>query len=101
MSNSQFGNRIRMLREKQNLYLRHVAVLLKMDTAQLSKIENGQRLLNRKHIPALARILNANADELMTLWLADQIYAVVKDDKLAKKALGIAEVQLKNKKERL
>jgi transcriptional regulator with XRE-family HTH domain len=95
MSNSQFGNRIRMLREKQNLYLRHVAVLLKMDTAQLSKIENGQRLLNRKYIPALARILKANADELMTLWLADQIYAVVKNEKLANEAIHLTEEKIK------
>ena len=40
---SQFGERIRALREKQNLYLRQVAPLLEMDTAQLSKIEKGLR----------------------------------------------------------
>ncbi len=38
---SQFGERVRTLREKQNLYLRQVAPLLEMDTAQLSKIEKG------------------------------------------------------------
>jgi transcriptional regulator with XRE-family HTH domain len=43
---SQFGERVRSLREKQNLYLRQVAPLLEMDTAQLSKIEKGLRQLN-------------------------------------------------------
>jgi hypothetical protein len=37
----------------------------------------------------------------MTLWLADQIYAVVKDEKLANEAMDIAEGQLKNKNKRL
>jgi transcriptional regulator with XRE-family HTH domain len=97
MGSSQLGERIKMLRERQNLFLRHVATALKMDTAQLSKIENGQRVLNRKHIPALARILKANADELMTLWLADQIYEVVNvgDFAQAKEALNIVSNNLK------
>lgn len=38
---SQFGERIRTLRESHNLYLRQVAPQLDMDTAQLSKIEKG------------------------------------------------------------
>jgi transcriptional regulator with XRE-family HTH domain len=41
--NSHFGERIRALRLEQNLYLRQVAPLLQMDTAQLRKIEKGLR----------------------------------------------------------
>jgi transcriptional regulator with XRE-family HTH domain len=99
--NSQFGKMIRILREKQNLYLQQVAPFLKMYKAQLSKIEKGLRQLKREQIPIIAEILKASSDELLALWLADQIYAVVKNEKLANKALGIAEGQLKNKKERL
>lgn len=96
MSGSQLGERIKMLRERQNLYLRHVATSLKMDTAQLSKIENGQRVLNRKHIPVIARLLKANADELMTLWLADQIYEVVRGQKNASDAIQIVKKKIIN-----
>jgi transcriptional regulator with XRE-family HTH domain len=64
MSSSQLRERIKMLRERQNLYLRHVATSLKMDTALLSKIETGEPLFNRKHIPAPARILKVNDDEV-------------------------------------
>ena len=92
--NSQFGEKIRTLREKQHLYLRQVAPLLEMDTAQLSKIEKGLRQLKREQIPIIADILKAGSDELMTLWLADQIYAVVKDEKLANKALQVAEKKI-------
>jgi len=98
MSGSQLGERIKMLRESQNLYLRHVATALKMDTAQLSKIENGQRVLNRKHIPALARLLKANGDELMTLWLADQIYEVVRGEKNASEAIQLIKCKFNGNK---
>ena len=88
---SQFGWKIRTLREQQNLYLRQVASVLEIDIAQLSKIENGFRQLKREQIPLIAGILNANADELLTLWLADQIYAVLKDEKFAKDAIHVTE----------
>ena len=91
---SQFGEKIRILREQQHLYLRQVAPLLEMDTAQLSKIEKGLRQLKREQIPVIADILKASSDELMTLWLADQIYAVVKDEKLANEAMQAAEQKL-------
>ena len=99
--NSQFGQRIRELREKQNLYLRQVAPLLEMDTAQLSKIEKGLRQLKREQIPIIAEILKVGNDELMTLWLADQIYAVVKNEKLALQALTVTEDEVKKQNKKL
>jgi transcriptional regulator with XRE-family HTH domain len=98
--NSQFGEQIRTLREKQHLYLRQVAPLLEMDTAQLSKIEKGLRQVKREQISILAEILKASSDELMTLWLADQIYEVVKDEKMANQAMQVAEkkINLKQRK---
>ena len=45
----------------------------------------------REKIPAFAGILKGNNDELITLWLAYQIYAVVKDEELANEAMEIAE----------
>jgi len=95
---SQLGEKIRTLREQQYLYLRQVAPLLEMDTAQLSKIEKGFRQLKREQIPTIARILKANEEELLTLWLADQIYAVVKDEKLANEAIQVTEKKIRFKK---
>jgi transcriptional regulator with XRE-family HTH domain len=95
---TQFGEKVRELREQQHLYLRQVAPLLEMDTAQLSKIEKGSRQLKREQIPLLAGILKANADELLVLWLADQLYDVVKDEDVALKAMEAAEEVIMNKK---
>jgi len=88
---SQFGNRIRNLREEQNLLLRQVASLLEMDTAQLSKIERGERQAKKETVLKIASILKVEEKELKTLWLADQIYDVVKDDENALQAMMVAE----------
>jgi transcriptional regulator with XRE-family HTH domain len=95
---SQFGNRVRALREKQKLYLRQVAPLLEMDTALLSKIEKGQRHLKKEQIPLLAEILKADKDELITLWLADQVFDVIKDENMADEALKSVSRKIKKKK---
>ena len=84
---SQFGAKIRALREKQNLFLRQVASMLEMDTAQLSKIEKGTRQLKREQISVIAEILKSDKEELLTLWLADQVMDVLKDEPLADEAL--------------
>src|ERR1044072_3077456 len=94
---SQFGEKIRNLREMQNLYLRQVGLLLELDTAQLSKIEKGLRQLKREQIPILADILKTDRDELLTLWVADQIIYVTKDEDVALKAMQVAEKEIKKK----
>jgi transcriptional regulator with XRE-family HTH domain len=95
---NQFGDKIRTLREKQHLYLRQVAPVLEMDTAQLSKIEKGLRQLKKDQIPVLAEILKADKSELETLWLADQLLELVKDDPNADKALKEVSKNIKKKK---
>jgi len=95
---SRFGERIRTLRESQNLYLRQVAPLLEMDTAQLSKIEKGVRQLKKEQIPILANILKAEKNELETLWLADQLMQLLKDEPTADEALKTVTKNIKNRK---
>jgi transcriptional regulator with XRE-family HTH domain len=92
---NQFGERVKQLRVQNNLLQRQVASILEIDTPMLSKIEKGLRKLKREQIPVLAKILKANAAELQTLWLADQIYAVVKNEKFANEAMQVAEQKLK------
>ncbi|MFN8261900.1 MAG: helix-turn-helix transcriptional regulator [Chitinophagales bacterium] len=92
---TQFGERIRELRTKQNLLLRQLASQLDVDTSIISKVERGDRQLKKEQIPLLAQILKADVEELQTLWLADQIFAVIKDEKLALKAMHIAEEEVK------
>lgn len=84
---NQFGIKIRNLRLQQNKLLRHVASEMDVDTSIMSKIERGDRILKKEQIPIIASILKADIEELQTLWLADQIYDVIKDEKQATEAL--------------
>ena len=85
---NQFGEKIRELREKKELYLRQVAYALDMDTAQLSKIEKGLRKFKRRQIKLLAKILSVDPDYLMVLWLSDQLFDIVRDEEVALKAMN-------------
>ena len=79
--------------------MRQVAPLLDMDTAQLSKIEKGKRQLKREQLSLIADILKVSYDELLTIWLADQIYTIVKDEDLASQAMKAAQQIMNQKKD--
>lgn len=95
---TQFGDRIRELRVKKQLLLRQVAAELEVDTSIISKIERGERPIKKEQITILAQILKADKDELLTLWLADQLYDVIKDEKLGNEAMIVAEKKMNLKK---
>lgn len=95
---TQFGERIRILRIKQNMLLRQLASKLDVDASIISKIERGNRQLKKEQIPLLAEILKANKEELQTLWLADQMYNVVQGEPLADEAVKTLTKKLKKAK---
>jgi transcriptional regulator with XRE-family HTH domain len=92
-----FGDHIKNLREKNRLLQREVSSRLNIDTPMLSKIERGERKAKKEYIPVLAELLNANKKELLTIWLADQVYEVVKDESVALDALKLAEDEIRSK----
>jgi len=95
---TQFGVRIRELRTKQNMLLRQLASKLDVDTSIISKIERGDRQLKKEQIPLLAEILSAEKEELLTLWLADQLYNVIEGEPMADEALKSVTKKLKKEK---
>jgi len=84
---STFGTTIRQRREEKSLLLRQVAAQMDMDTALLSKIERGERTARRLHVEALADILELDAKELLTQWLADRVYQLIEDEDIGMNAL--------------
>ncbi len=70
-----------------HLLLRQLATKLDVDTSIISKVERGDRQLKKEQIPLLAEILQADKVELETLWLADQVLDLVKDQPNADEAL--------------
>jgi len=93
---NNLGQRIRNLREKQNLLLRQVAAHIEVDTALISKIERGERQASRKQVIDIAKYLNANEEEMLTLWLADKIEStIVEEPTIAYNAIKIATQKIK------
>jgi transcriptional regulator with XRE-family HTH domain len=89
-----FGNRIRELRESRELLQRQLAASLEIDTPMFSKIERGERKAKKKQVILLAELLQADVQELLTLWLAEQVYDLVKDEDVASDALKVAEADI-------
>lgn len=87
-----FGPKIKALRLEQGLKQRQLAELLETDKPMYSKMELGARRVRRDMVPKLAELYQVSEKELMTLWLADGVYATLKweEEALRLKAIDLA-----------
>ncbi len=95
---NQFGQRIKGLRRSQRMLQRQLASQIDVDSPMVSKLERGERKAKRSQVYLLAKALGGDADELLTLWLADQVVEMVKDEENGLKAMLVAEEQIKYSK---
>jgi len=68
---------------------RQLAAALEIDTATYCKIERGERRAKREQVYLLADLFETDKNALLNLWLAEQIYSVVKDEENAEIVLDI------------
>lgn len=85
------GETLRKLREEKQLPLRIVASYLDIDQAILSKVERGQRKLNREQVVKLAQYFQVKQETLLVSWLSDKLVYELEDEDLALEALQMAE----------
>jgi transcriptional regulator with XRE-family HTH domain len=91
-----FNERIKQLREDRQIPQRKLAAALDIDTASYCKIERGERRARKEYIPIISELLQGDREELLALWLADQVIAVVADEtNIAYKVLDIAKENIK------
>jgi transcriptional regulator with XRE-family HTH domain len=94
----KFTERIKQLREERQMPQRQFAAALEIDTATYCKIEKGERRVKAEQVVVIADLLQTDKEELLALWLADQVAAVVADEKkVADKALNIAKKKIVKK----
>ena len=98
MSTEIIGDKLRKLREENELPLRKVAALLDMDVAILSKMERGERKMTKEVVLKLAKIYKHDEDELMVMFLSDKIVYELRDEALSMDALKVAEEKIKYQK---
>ncbi|MDD4408910.1 MAG: helix-turn-helix transcriptional regulator [Clostridia bacterium] len=69
---AMFGEYIRQLRTDKGLTLTELAALLKLDSANLSKIENGKREFDEKRLEKLATAFDLDIEKLKVEYFGDQ-----------------------------
>lgn len=80
------GAKLKELRRRKGLYQRHLADVMEVDTAFISKIEKEEKRLPLDHISNLAKLLQADCAELLSLWLADKLKEATMDQSTALRA---------------
>ncbi|MBW6536771.1 MAG: helix-turn-helix domain-containing protein [Mariniphaga sp.] len=88
------GKKIKELRESSGLLQRELAAKLNIGEGFLSKVENDQKLLKRDDLKILSNLFNVDLSELETLWLANKLYDLVKNENNGLSALKVAEEQV-------
>jgi transcriptional regulator with XRE-family HTH domain len=86
-----FGEYIRLLRNENQLTLTQLAAKLNLDSANLSKIENGKRDFDEKRLPKLAKIFKLDLTELRNEYVTDQIGKQIYETNCTQQLLKVAE----------
>ncbi|HTN45844.1 MAG TPA: helix-turn-helix transcriptional regulator [Flavipsychrobacter sp.] len=89
-----FGDKIKILRETKGLLQRQLAAELEIDTPMYSKIERGERRAKKEQVLLLVDLLGTTENDLLSIWLADQIYDLVKNEEFRLESLKIVEKRL-------
>ncbi len=95
MQTENLGDYIRQLREQAEMPLRKLAALLDIDQSTLSKLERGERPVNRQMLPIIAKIFNVDEKDLIIKFMSKQVAYQLVDEKYAKDILTAAEQEIK------
>ena len=72
-----FSDRIKSLREAEKITQSTMAKALGIGVPMYSRIERGERSVRKEQIPRIAEALKTDSEELLKLWLADQMAALM------------------------
>lgn len=86
-----FGEYIRQLRTDKGYTLTELAALLKLDSANLSKIENGKREFDEKRLDKLAAAFDLDFEKLKTEYFGDQFAKKMYEYNCSSETLMVAE----------
>ncbi|MDO9153647.1 MAG: helix-turn-helix transcriptional regulator [Paludibacter sp.] len=70
---------------------KQLASVLEIDTSMYSKMERGDRKEKHEQVNTLAKLLKSDPEEFLNLWLADQVYPLVKNEQQANRVLNIVQ----------
>jgi transcriptional regulator with XRE-family HTH domain len=91
------GNKIKSLRDEQEVLQRQLAAYLEIDTPMFSKIERGDRRAKRSQVILLAKYFDVDEKEMLKLWLADKVLDAIGDEdecELKRDAIEVAKEKI-------
>lgn len=97
---TMFGEYIRKLRVNKGLTLTQLAFQLDLDSANLSKIENGKREFDEKRLIRLAHVFKLNIEKLKVEYFGEQFAKKMYEHNCSTKTLIVAEEKIKYFKNR-
>lgn len=95
-----FGEFIRKLRTESELTLTQLAAKLDLDSANLSKIENGKREFDEKRLKKLAIVFNLDIDKLKSEYYSDFIAKKLYETNCDKEVFALAEQKIEYLKQK-
>jgi transcriptional regulator with XRE-family HTH domain len=90
-----FGQYIKSLRTEKGLTLTQLGAKLGIDSANLSKIENGKREFDEKKLEILSEIFNLNLEELKIEFFAEFFAKKLYNSDCSTDAFVVAEEKIK------
>jgi transcriptional regulator with XRE-family HTH domain len=89
------GEKLREQRASKGLLQRQIAAELGVDSAYISKMESNEKPVSRQHLNKLSVLLDIPEEELLTLWLANKLFHLAKDEAVGIKAMNAAVKEMK------
>ena len=89
-----FSDKIRQLRLESGKRQKDLAKAIGVDVPAYSRYEHGERRPKRNQVLRLARIFKTDPDELVAMWLADEAYSHIANDKMATRATTLLQEML-------
>ena len=86
-----FGEYIRKLRTENRMTLTQLAAQLELDSANLSKIENGKREFDEKRLEKLATVFSLKLDDIKTEFFSDLFAKKIYENNCSMETLMVAE----------
>lgn len=90
-----FGEYIKKLRTEMGLTLTQLGAKLDLDSANLSKIENGKREFDEKRLEKMAEVFDLNFEELKTEFFSDVFAKKIYENNCSLDALTVAEEKVR------
>jgi len=90
-----FGEYIRQLRKSKDYTLTQLAAKLKMDSANLSKIETGKREFDEKRLELLSNEFGLNLKELKDEYFSEMVAKKLYENKCSNRVFQLAEEKVK------